>query len=252
MKENDAVKVVVITDGDYYDAKMTAKGISAQLPKWQLEGGAHNVARRDGIGSLILDAAFTIGKLPTNYFQGIGGGPGPIGVHEMAIRAIETGLFEGPVPRQHVSQNPEHSPIHNAWQAGREKLQDSDFPPTDVEVYSDFLMNKAPCYNPVGGVHDILKQSNGQTYLVEKEDAVRAKQMFEEIEGIDILSPAAVAFASMMQALESGDISHDECTVLNISGGGIDRLSKERALIPIKPWLECSKYDAVELILSKL
>ena len=40
----------------------------------------------------------------------------PIGIHEMAQRSIDEGLFEGPVPRQHVSQNIEHCPIHNAWQ----------------------------------------------------------------------------------------------------------------------------------------
>ena len=77
--ENDAesVRLVVVEDGDYYDAKTVAKGIAAQLPGWQMEGSVHNVARRDGIGSLMLDAAFTIGKLPDHYFQGIGGGPGP-------------------------------------------------------------------------------------------------------------------------------------------------------------------------------
>ena len=109
----DSVKVVVVEDGDYYDAKNVAKGIAKGLTGWQMEGSVHNVARRDGIGSLILDAAFTIGSMPEHYFQGIGGGPGPIGVHEMAERLIASGQFEGPSPRQHLSQNVEHSPIHN-------------------------------------------------------------------------------------------------------------------------------------------
>ena len=95
-KPADSVRLVVVEDGDYYDAKTVAKGIAAQLPGWQMEGSVHNVARRDGIGSLMLDAAFTIGRLPDHYFQGIGGGPGPIGIHEMADRLIEAGLFEGP------------------------------------------------------------------------------------------------------------------------------------------------------------
>ena len=71
----DAVKLIVVNDGDYYDAKLVSKQIAKKLSGWQLEGGIHNVARRDGIGSLILDAAYNIGKLPTHYFQGIGGGP---------------------------------------------------------------------------------------------------------------------------------------------------------------------------------
>ena len=247
-----SVKVVVVEDGDYYDAKTVAKGIAKELTGWQMEGSVHNVARRDGIGSLILDAAFTIGAMPVHYFQGIGGGPGPIGVHEMAERLIEAGQFEGPVPRQHLSQNVEHCPIHNAWQAKRDHLIDEDFPPHDVEVYSDYLMNKGPAYHQVGGVHDILKASNGQTYIVEKETAVAAKALFESIEGIDIMTPGAVALASLQQALASEEIDHDECTVLNISGGGVERLKSEFETLPVEPWLRVTKENGAAMIIEAL
>ena len=248
----DSVKVVVVEDGDYYDAKNVAKAIAKKLTGWQMEGSVHNVARRDGIGSLILDAAFTIGAMPEHYFQGIGGGPGPIGVHEMAERLIESGQFEGPAPRQHLSQNIEHSPIHNAWQAKRDHLIDEDFPPHDVEVYSDYLMNKGPAYHQVGGVHDILKASNGQTYIVEKETAVAAKALFESIEGIDIMTPGAVAMASLQQALASGEIDPDACTVLNISGGGIERLKQDHATETVEPWLRVTKENGVAMIIEAL
>ena len=247
-----SVKVVVVENGDYYDAKTVAKGIAKELTGWQMEGSVHNVARRDGIGSLILDAAFTIGAMPVHYFQGIGGGPGPIGVHEMAERLIEAGQFEGPPPRQHLSQNVEHCPIHNAWQAKRNHLIDEDFPPHDVEVYSDYLMNKGPAYHQVGGVHDILKASNGQTYIVEKETAVAAKTLFESIEGIDIMTPGAVALASLQQALASGEIDPDECTVLNISGGGVERLKSEFETAPVEPWLRVTKEDGAMMIIEAL
>lgn len=249
---HDSVKLVVVGDGEYWDATQVSKLIAPLLQGWQLEGGAHNVARRDGIGTLILDAAFTIGALPKHYFQGVGGGPGPIGVHEMAQRLVDSGQFEGPVPRQHVSQNIQHSPIHNAWQNGRSKLQDSDFPQNDVEVFSDLLLNNSPCYEPVGGVYDILKQSNGQTYIVTEKEAVEAKNLFEEVEGIDILSPAAVALASLQQALANGDIESDDCTVLNISGGGTERMAREINLVTVEPWLVTTKDNAVQEILAKL
>ena len=248
----DSVKIVVIEDGDYWSATKVSKKLAQKLEGWQLEGGAHNIARRDGIGTLMLDAAFTIGALPTHYFQGIGGGPGPIGVNEMASRLIDFGIFEGPLPRQHVSQNTQHCPIHNAWQGERPTLQDSDFPSHEVEVYSDFLLNKSPCYSPSGGVFDTLKQSNGQTYIIEEKDAVAAKTLFEEIEGIDILSPAAVALASLQQALATGEIEADDCTVLNISGGGTERMAKEMEITQIEPWLTINEENAIEGILAKL
>ena len=249
---NKSVKLIVIEDGDYYDAKVFSKKISQHLDSWQMEGGIHNVARRDGIGSLIIDAAFAIGELPAHYFQGIGGGPGPVGVHEMANRLIEAELFEGPVPRQHVSQNEEHCPIHNAWQAKRPHLTDSDFPDEEVEVFSDYLLNKAPAYEIKGGVYDTLVESNGQTYIVSKEDAKKAKTIFESIEGIDIMSPAAVALASLMQALDSGDIGADDCTVLNISGGGIERMESDMELVQITPWKTVSKNDDALSIVQEL
>ena len=248
----ESVKVVVVEDGDYYDAKTVAKAIAKKLTGWQMEGSVHNVARRDGIGSLILDAAFTIGAMPDHYFQGIGGGPGPIGVHEMAERLIESGQFEGPVPRQHLSQNVEHSPIHNAWQAKRDHLLPEDYPLHDVEVYSDYSMNKGPAYGQVGGVHDILKASNGQTYVVERDDAIAAKTQFESIEGIDIMTPGAVAMASLQQALASGEVNPDACTVLNISGGGVERLKQDYATETVEPWLRVTKADGAAMIIEAL
>ena len=46
--ENSAssVRLVVVEDGDYYDAKTVAKGIAPHLDGWQMEGSVHNVARR--------------------------------------------------------------------------------------------------------------------------------------------------------------------------------------------------------------
>ncbi len=252
--ENNAesVRLIVVEDGDYYDAKTVAKGLAAQLPGWQMEGSVHNVARRDGIGSLMLDAAFTIGRLPDHYFQGIGGGPGPIGIHEMADRLIEAGLFEGPAPRQHVSQNVEHHPIQNAWQAGRDHLVPEDYPSEEVEVYSDYLLNKGPAYGQVGAVHDILKASNGQTHIVEREAAMRAREMIESIEGIDIMTPGAVAAASLLQAVEAGEVDKDDCILLNISGAGVARLKEDISTRVVKPWLSVKKATGVSAVLDKL
>jgi len=248
----DSVRVVVVEDGDYADAKTVARAIAEELPGWQMEGGVHNVARRDGIGSLIIDAAYAIGRLPDHYFQGVGGGPGPIGVHEMAERLIESGEFEGPVPRQHLSQNAEHSPIHNAWQAGRDHLIPEDYPETEVEVYSDYLLNKGPAYGQTGALYDILKASNGQTYVVDRADAVKARTLFEGIEGIDIMTPGAVAIASLQQAVVAGEVQSSDCVVLNISGGGVARLRQDHATRTVTPWLRVSKAEGADRILATL
>ena len=223
----DSVKVVVVKDGTYQDAKDVAKALSKKLTGWQLEGGAHNIARRDGIGSLILNSYEEIGKLPDHYFQAVGGGPGPIGVYEMMERLIDSGHYEGDVAKLHLSQNPEHCPIHNAWQRGSRKLTPEDFPEEDVEVYSDYLLSETPAYSVVGGVYDVLEATDGETYAVEEDDAIKAGEILEEIEEIDVLSPAKVALASLIQAKEEGKVDEDDCILLNVSGGGVERLKQE-------------------------
>ena len=119
-------------------------------------------------------------------------------------------------------------------------------------MFSDYLLNKAPAYEVKGGVHDILKDSNGQTYIVSKEDAEKAKSIFESIEGIDIMSPGAVALASLVQALKNGEINPDDCTVLNISGGGIERMKSDMEISQITSWKIVSKNDDVKSIIREL
>ncbi|MGB1589495.1 MAG: cysteate synthase [Candidatus Poseidoniaceae archaeon] len=250
--EMDSVKVVVVKDGTYQDAKDVAKTLSKKLTGWQLEGGAHNIARRDGIGSLILNSYEKIGKLPDHYFQAVGGGPGPIGVYEMMERLIDSGHYDGDVAKLHLSQNPEHCPIHNAWQRGSRKLKPEDFPEEDVEVYSDYLLSETPAYSVVGGVYDVLEATDGETYAIEEDDAIKAGKILEEIEEIDVLSPAKVALASLIQAKEEGKVNQDDCILLNISGGGIERLKREKETKIVTPWVIDTKKNLVDKILNSL
>ena len=88
--------VVVVEDGDYYDAKTVAKGIAAQLPGWQMEGSVHNVHGATALAAsclmllyhwafpTITSRASAAGRAPWHSRDG-----GPL---------IEAGLFEGPAP----------------------------------------------------------------------------------------------------------------------------------------------------------
>ena len=127
-----------------------------------------------------------------------------------------------------------------------------DFPDEDVEVYSDYLLNKGPAYGQVGAVHDILKESNGQTHIVEKHDAIKMRELIESIEEIDIMTPGAVAAASLVQAVKDGSVDANDCVLLNISGGGVKRLKNDVQTRQIEPWLTAKKEDAVKAILGKL
>ena len=161
----DSVKIVVVKDGTYQDAKDVAKELGKSLEGWQLEGGAHNIVERWN-RVLILNSYEEIGRLPDHYFKPL--------VEDQGIElrndaaTIDSGHYDGKIARIHLSQNPEHCPIHNAWQRKSREFNSEDFPEGNVEVYSDYLLSETPAYSVIGGVYDILEASNGQTYIVEK------------------------------------------------------------------------------------
>jgi len=241
----ESVSIIGIAGGDYNDA-IEVTGHILEVGGWRREGGVHNVARRDGIGSLLLTAVEAMGGFPTHYFQGVGGGPGPIGVHEMALRSIEAGFASGPVPQIHLSQNDTFAPIHEAWQARERTLRVADGT-VHPRVFSDFLVNRSPAYAVTGGLYDILDESGGETYAVSYEQAAEAQLMFEATEGIDCMSPAAVALASLQQAIATGRVGRTDRILLNVSGGGQRRYRAEVETEVIAPLAVTSKEDAIAL-----
>ena len=187
LPENSAesVRLVVVEDGDYYDAKTVAKGIAAQLPGWQMEGSVHNVARRDGNGSLMIDAAMAIGHTSlTITSRASVEAPGRSGSMKWRSSSDRGGSLRRPSTAPAPFTKCRTPPDTQGMAGGSKRPlgSESDYPPEDVEVYSDYLMNKGPAYGQTGAVHDILKDSKGQTYIVEREDAMAARELIESTE----------------------------------------------------------------------
>ena len=245
----ESIRLVGVAGGHYNDA-IDVTGAILEEGGWRREGGVHNVARRDGIATLMLEMVERSGRLPQHYFQGVGGGPGPIGVHEMNLRILNAGLVPGELPAIHIAQNSSFAPIHHAWKAGRRALIPEDMPQRDVHVFSDFLVNRTPAYSLGGGLYDVLTESRGDTYAVSTMEAQEASELFREAEGIDVLSPAAVALAALRQAVADGRVGRKECILLNVSGGGQERLKREVALRTVEPLVVTDKASAVEAGLS--
>jgi cysteate synthase len=83
---------LIAVQGDYYDAIQIAEKVQS-LPGFAAEGGARNIARRDGMGTVMLDAALNLGRMPEHYFQAVGSGTGGISAWEAALRLKEDGRF---------------------------------------------------------------------------------------------------------------------------------------------------------------
>ncbi len=210
---------LICVRGDYTDAIAVAEEVQSRQG-YMPEGGAKNIARRDGMGTVMLDGAIAIGRLPDHYFQAVGSGTGGISAWEASMRLIGDGRFGSQLPRLHLSQNIPNAPIYYAW-SGLEPE------PAAAEMFDDVLFNRRPPFGIKGGVKDALNETGGQVYGITDRDAAKAKKVFEESEGIDILNAPGVAVASLIQAAKSGAVRPNDIVLLNITGGGISRLKED-------------------------
>jgi cysteate synthase len=237
-------KTIILKDGDYSDAITLAKRFS-KIKGFTYEGGARNIARRDGLGTVMLDAAIEIKKLPDHYFQAVGSGTGAIAAFEAALRLIGDGRFGDAFPRFHLAQNLPVAPMHSAWKAGRRKINlEEDVPKANNVldlVYARVLSNRYPPFGVSGGVFDTLVATGGEMYGVENREARRTRSIFRNLEEIDILPAAAVNVSALIKAVEAGKVANDELVLLNITGGGNRRLRRDKKLHRIKVDLKLSK-----------
>lgn len=245
---SENITLVVLQQGnDYSDAIALGDRIAA-LSGLTSEGGAMNVARRDGLGTVMLDAAVTIGRTPDHYFQAIGSGTGGIAAWEASLRLKEDGRFvHGKLPKLHLSQNLPFVPMFSAWSARRRIIDPSvdmrDAKKSIEKLYADVLSNRNPAYSVKGGVFDALTNTGGEMYAVTDSEAKDAARLFEDLEGIDIVPAAAVAAACLVQAASSGAISPSEIVLLNITGGGLKRVREDKGCYQLKPSIRVARPD---------
>jgi cysteate synthase len=239
---------LVTVEGDYFDAISLAGKIAAR-DGFVNEGGAKNVARRDGMGTVMLDAVLTSGKIHDHYFQAVGSGTGGISAWEASLKLRDDGRFGETLPKLHLGQSLPCAPLHSLWKGG--DAVDAACP---EGMYDDVLFNRKPPYALKGGVKDVIEASGGDIYAVSNEKASAAQELFEKSEGIDLNPAAAVAVATLMQAVETGTVKLDEKIVLNITGGGQKRLMQDYELkqLPVSLEVSAEDEDAEDKVIKKV
>jgi len=100
---------------------------------------------------------------------------------------------------------------------------------------SPVLTNRQPPYAIAGGLYDALEATKGEMYAVSNTAGRVAEKLIRETEGIDPDPAAAVATAALIQAAESGSIDRDDTIVLNITGGGYERIREDFTQYPPEP-----------------
>lgn len=252
---NDNVKLVASQKGgDYFDA-IHVSNIAVELDNFIPEGGAKNVARRDGMGTTVLSAVTSIGKIPEYYFQAVGSGTGAIAAWEANLRLIEDGRFGKNKMKLMVSQNFPFHPIYDAWEAGSRDMlpMDDDVARKQVEIINaKVLSNRKPPYSLAGGLYDAMKDAGGEVLLANNDQADEAAELFLKTEGIDIHPAAAIATATLIEAAKENKVKKDDLIMLNITGGGEERFKQDKQLHYLKPSIIFGINPNSEEVKSKL
>jgi cysteate synthase len=250
-EQNPYVTLLSMKDGcDYYNAIELANQLG-QSDHFVVEGGARNVARRDGVGTIVIDATRMLGRMPDHYFQALGSGPGAIAAYEASLRLQRDGRYGDRLPRIHGAQNAPFAPMYDAWHAGTRcidtKYQCESAKNLIRQVHAHVLTNRHPAYDVKGGVYDALSATNGEFYCISNEEARRAQELFKRLEGCSIVPAAGVTVASLIQAVEHELVDPDDAILLNITGGG--RQEMEMKKFKVTPSITLTRdYDPEQVL----
>ena len=235
---NNCVKLICSLSGcDYFDA-IHLSNMVVKSKNYYAEGGAKNIARRDGMATTMLSATTFIGEIPDYYFQAVGSGTGAIAAWEANLRLIVDGRFSNKKMKLILSQNLPFIPMVNAWNVKSRELlpfNDCEARKQVEEIDAKVLSNRKPPYGISGGVFDALTDTHGEIMAISNEEALNAATIFEKLEGIDIHPAAAVATASLLKAVQHKTIDPTKIIMLNITGGGEKRFKKTNQRYFLKP-----------------
>lgn len=235
---NKCVKLIACEKGgDYFDA-IHLSDMALKSPRFYAEGGAKNVARRDGMATTVLSAVTTIGRIPDYYFQAVGSGTGAIAAWEANMRLVEDGRYGDNTMKLMVSQNAPFVPMYDAWRADSRAMlpYDADKARRDVAIIdAKVLSNRKPPYGIKGGLYDALKATYGEILVATNMQGRKAAKLFKELEGVDIHPAAGIATATLIKAVQDGKIDKDAVVMLNITGAGEEAFKAEHDVVYKEP-----------------
>ena len=249
----NCVKVIATPKGtDYYDAIALGDKL-CKNPRYLAEGGAKNIARRDGMGTTVLSAAEVIGRIPDAYFQAVGSGTGAIAAWENAMRLAEDGRYGKNAMRIYACQNSPFTIMYDSWKADSREL----LPLTPQEsrrnaevILAKVLSNRKPPYSLAGGLYDALKATGGDMFKINNDEIVYWMLQFFQSEDVDIVPASAAAVASLAKALEEGKVQKDETVMLNITGGGMLNATRKGFTLKEPDLVLSPELSAEEIIMA--
>ncbi|MFI1914794.1 pyridoxal-phosphate dependent enzyme [Nocardia sp. NPDC020380] len=203
-----SVEIIGLDSPRYSDALVHAETLRTRYGV-PAEGGVRNVARRDGMATVVYSAFEALGRLPDYYVQAVGSASGALAAYEAALR-----LPGEPAPRLVLCQHADFAPVHRHW---TDTWTDTLCPPN---ISTPELTTITPPYSQAGGIAEVLRRSRGSVEVASESERFVAAAVFEQTYGIDIEPPAAIALAGLKNAVDRKAVEPDALILLNITGGG--------------------------------
>lgn len=239
VRPSEAVRLIALSDCNDYAAAILVASWIAKRFGLRVEGGARNIARRDGMGAAVLEYVRVQRRLPRHYVQAVGSGTGGIAAWEAAVRVIASGAAEGPLPILHLAQNAPFAPLHDAWTRGTEIKPDHDVDDQlrrMAAISAPVLANRTPPYAAVGGVRDALVATSGHTYAVTNAEIAASQELFQRCVGVPVGPESGAALAALRQAVARGWIRRGDAVLLHATGNGDALLRRDATLFQVPIW----------------
>jgi cysteate synthase len=119
-------------------------------------------------------------------------------------------------------------------------------------VMSDVLTNRNPPYSIRGGLFDALTATRGRMYAVSNAEGTEAQKIIQDFLGFDPDPAAAIAAAALTRASDKGIVRRDDRILLNITGGGYERIKEDFELYPIEPAVRLKTGEGMDEIIKCL
>ncbi|MBQ2874258.1 MAG: cysteate synthase, partial [Bacteroidales bacterium] len=153
------------------------------------------------------------------------------------------------------SQNEPFTIMYDSWKAGSRTLvpmSPEEAREAAAIIDAKVLSNRKPPYPIAGGLYDALTDAGGDIFKVTNEELHIWKEKFAALEGIDIHNAAAVAVASLAQAVAEKRINPEEVIMLNITGAGEERAKSEGEIFYAEPHLVLDPDSPEEDIITNI
>jgi len=162
---------------------------------------------------------------------------GVLAARELAVLQLNVGLRCNLVCRHcHLGCSPTRSEQMERGVMERVVALAGELRPELIDrITTRVISNRYPAYSVRGGVYDALRATGGRMYGIVNDEVYDSMKMFEEHEGIDIVPAAGVAVAALRQAVRDEHFRKDELVLLNITGGGEERLRKDHEIHRVRP-----------------